>query len=241
MKLYYHPNSLNCVNVLATANQLGMQLDLQLVDLLKGAQKDPAYLALNPNGRVPTLADGDFILWESNAIMQYLAGKKPGNSLWPVDDRARADVSRWQFWQAFHWTRATGTLVWENMVKRFLNAGAPDPAFLPEEAAQQGDALFGTDVARHLEAVIEAGGAGLTEQPGRPDLRIARPVDQAADAGVHHRAETHQARLEGNVQGGAAQTRHERTRVFAAERAELSRENNELSREWRTTRLLRRG
>src|SRR5437899_12165301 len=170
MQLYYHPNSLNCVNVLATANQLGMQLDLQLVDLLKGAQKDPAYLALNPNGRVPTLADGDFILWESNAIMQYLAGKKPGNSLWPVDDRARADVSRWQFWQAFHWTRATGTLVWENMVKRFLNAGAPDPAKIKEA-----EDLFHS-LAAVLDGHLKSRDYLVGSQPTLADFSVAAPL-----------------------------------------------------------------
>ena|SRR3989442_1294543 len=170
MKLYYHPNSPNCVNVLATANQLGMQLDLQLVDLLKGAQKDPAYLALNPNGRVPTLADGDFILWESNAIMQYLAGKKPGNSLWPVDDRARADVSRWQFWQAFHWTRATGTLVWENMVKRFLNAGAPDPAKIKEA-----EDLFHS-LAAVLDGHLKSRDYLVGSQPTLADFSVAAPL-----------------------------------------------------------------
>jgi glutathione S-transferase len=137
MKLYYHPNSPNCTDVLATANHLGIELDLQLVDLLKGAQKDPSFLRLNPNGRVPTLEDGDFILSESNAIMQYLASKKPNNSLWPADDRVRADITRWQFWQASQWSKATGTLVWENMVKKFLNAGAPDPAKIKE-----GEELF---------------------------------------------------------------------------------------------------
>ena len=170
MKLYYHPNSPNCVNVLATANQLGMQLDLQLVDLLKGAQKDPAYLALNPNGRVPTLADGDFILWESNAIMQYLAGKKPGNSLWPVDDRARADVSRWQFWQAFHWTRATGTLVWENMVKRFLNAGAPDQAKINEA-----EDLFHS-LAAVLDGHLKSRDYLVDNQPTLADFSVAAPL-----------------------------------------------------------------
>jgi glutathione S-transferase len=137
MKLYYHPNSPNCVDVLATANHLGIQLDLQLVDLLKGAQKDPAYLKLNPNGRVPTLADGDFVLWESNAIMQYIAGKKPNNALWPADDKTRADIARWQFWQASQWNKATGTLVWENMIKRFLGTGGPDPA-----EVKKGEDLF---------------------------------------------------------------------------------------------------
>lgn len=137
MKLYYHPNSPNCVDVLATANHLGIQLDLQLVDLLKGAQKDPTFLSLNPNGRVPTLVDGDFVLWESNAIMQYMVGKKPNNALWPADERVRADISRWQFWQASQWGKATGTLVWENMIKKLLGAGGPDPVKIKE-----GEELF---------------------------------------------------------------------------------------------------
>lgn len=132
MKLYYHPNSPNCMDVMATAHQLGIPLELELVELTKGAQKNPAYLRINPNGRVPTLVDGDFILFESNAIMQYLASKKPGNPLWPRDDKIRADIARWQFWQASQWGRAAGMLVWENMVKKFLNLGAPDPAKVKE-------------------------------------------------------------------------------------------------------------
>jgi glutathione S-transferase len=137
MKLYYHPNSPNGVVVLATANQLGIQLELQLVDLMKGAQKDPNFLRLNPNGKVPTLVDGDFVLWESNAIMQYVAAKKPNNTLWPSDDKTRADIARWQFWQASQWNKATGTLVWENMIKRFLGTGGPDPA-----EVKKGEDLF---------------------------------------------------------------------------------------------------
>jgi len=132
MKLYYHPNSPNCVDVLATAYQLDVALDLELVELTKGAQKSPAYLKINPNGRVPALVDGDFRLTESNAIMQYIAAKKPGNSLWPADDKIRADICRWQFWQAAQWNRGTGTLVWENLIKKFLNLGAPDPAKIKE-------------------------------------------------------------------------------------------------------------
>ncbi|HEX9444802.1 MAG TPA: glutathione S-transferase family protein [Candidatus Binatia bacterium] len=132
MKLHYHPNSPNCTDVLATANHLDIPLELELVDLMKGAQKEPAFLKINPNGRVPALVDGDFHLWESNAIMQYLAAKKPGNPLWPQDDKIRADIARWQFWQASQWNKAAGMLVWENMIKRFLNLGAPDPAKLKE-------------------------------------------------------------------------------------------------------------
>jgi glutathione S-transferase len=160
MKLYYHPNSPNCVDVLATANQLGIRLDLQLVELMKGAQKDPSFLKLNPNGKVPTLVDGDFVLWESNAIMQYLASTKPGNSLWPAGDRVRADIARWQFWQASQWNKATGMLVWENMIKKFLNLGAPDPAKIKE-----GEELFHASAAvldGHLKEHQYLVGDGLT-------------------------------------------------------------------------------
>ena len=132
MKLYYNPNSPNCVDVLATAHQLGIALELELVDLTKGAQKNPAYLKINPNGRVPALVDGDFKLSESNAIMQYLASKKPGNPLWPEDLHVRADITRWQFWQAAQWNRGAGMLVWENFIKKFLTLGAPDPAKIKE-------------------------------------------------------------------------------------------------------------
>jgi glutathione S-transferase len=160
MKLYYHPNSPNCTDVLATANHLGIQLDLQLVDLLKGAQKTPDFLTVNPNGKVPTLVEGDFVLWESNAIMQYIASKKLGNTLWPADEKIRADICRWQFWQASQWSKATGMLVWENMIKKFLGAGEPDPAKIKE-----GEELFHATAAAldaHLKGRNYLVGNGLT-------------------------------------------------------------------------------
>lgn len=160
MKLYYHPNSPNCVDVLAAANQLGIPLETELVELTKGAQRNPAYLKINPNGKVPALVDGDFILWESNVIMQYLASKKPGSSLWPADDNIRADICRWQFWQASQWNRGTGILVWENLIKRFLNLGAPDPAKI-----QEGTDLFHTSASvldNHLKGREYLVGKNLT-------------------------------------------------------------------------------
>ena len=97
MKLYGFPPSPNTWKVRAVAHHLGIPLEFSFVDLSKGEQRKPDYLAINPSGRTPTLVDGDFILPESNAIMQYLAGEKP-NSLWPDDARARADITRWQCW-----------------------------------------------------------------------------------------------------------------------------------------------
>jgi len=128
MKLYGFPPSPNTWKVSAVAAHLGVPLDLEFVDLTKGGSHTPQHLALNPTGRTPTLIDGDLKLWESNAIMQYIAGQKP-NALWPTDARTRADIARWQFWQLAHWSgEACAPLTFQRLVKKFLNMGAPDDA-----------------------------------------------------------------------------------------------------------------
>ena len=128
MKLYGFPPSPNTWKVRAVAAQLGIPLEFEFVDLPKGASHAPAYLALNPTGRTPVLVDGDLKLWESNAIMQYLASQKP-NALWPNDARARADIARWQCWQLAHWGgEGCEPLILERLVKTFLNLGPPDAA-----------------------------------------------------------------------------------------------------------------
>ena len=128
MKLYGFPPSPNTWKVRAVAAHLGLPLELQVVDLTKGQQRTPDYLAINPTGRTPTLVDGDFVLGESTAIMQYLADQTP-NTLWPNDVRARADIVRWQCWQLAHWNgEACQPLVFQRLVKKLLNMGAPEAA-----------------------------------------------------------------------------------------------------------------
>src|SRR5205085_3268747 len=126
MKLYGFPPSPNTWKVRAVAAHLGLPLELQFVDLTKGQQRTPDYLALNPTGRTPTLVDGDFTLWESTAIMQYLAGRS-ANSLWPENARTRADITRWQCWGLAHWSaEACQPLTFQRLVKKILNLGPPD-------------------------------------------------------------------------------------------------------------------
>src|SRR5262245_52453874 len=126
MKLYGFPPSPNTWKVRAVAAQLGIPLELEPVDLTK--RRTPDYLALNPTGRAPTLVDGDFILWESAAIMQYLASRSP-NTLWPSDPRTRADIMRWQSWQLAHFgPDACQPLTFQRLVKKILNLGPPDEA-----------------------------------------------------------------------------------------------------------------
>ena len=128
MKLYGFPPSPNTWKARAVAAHLGIPLEFELVDLTKGGSRAPAYLALNPTGRTPTLVDGDFKLWESTAILQYLASQKP-NSLWPNDPRARADIMRWQSWQLAHFSKeGCEPLLFQRLVKGILNLGAPDEA-----------------------------------------------------------------------------------------------------------------
>jgi glutathione S-transferase len=134
MKLYGFPGSPNTWKVRALAHEISTPLEFTLVDLTKGEQKQPAYLAINPGGRTPTLVDGDFTLWESTAIMQYVADKA-GSALWPADLRARADTVRWQCWQLQHWAKGCEPLLIENVVKSFFNLGAPDPKVV-EQATQ---------------------------------------------------------------------------------------------------------
>ena len=128
MKLYGLPASPNTWKVLAVAAHLGLPLEVVVVDLGRGEQRGPDYLALNPTGRTPTLVDGDFVLWESTAIMQYLASLKP-NALWPKESKAQADAMRWLSWSLQHWgPSACEPLLFERFVKAVFNMGPPDGA-----------------------------------------------------------------------------------------------------------------
>jgi glutathione S-transferase len=132
MKLYYNPLSPNVRRVRLTAAVLGIELDEKKLDFAKGEHKSPEYLALNPNGAVPTLVDGDFVLTESRAIMQYLASKKPDSGLLPRDEAGRADVTRWQFWDAAHFSPQLGTLGFEKVFKPRMGLGEPDAGKIQE-------------------------------------------------------------------------------------------------------------
>jgi len=130
IELFVFPPSPNAFKVLAVANHLGVDYALRWLDLRKGEQKSPEYAALNPNMKMPTLKEGDFVLWESNAIMQYLASKRPEMGLLPKDERARFDVTRWQFWDLAHWGPACATFAVEYLVKPAFGRGAPDLAVI---------------------------------------------------------------------------------------------------------------
>lgn len=91
-----------------------------------GIVADPAYRALNPNGLVPTLEEDGFVLWESNAILRYLATTSPALAL-PEDPRARAQIDQWLDWQATTFTPAMRDAFWQ-----LLRSPDPDRALIAE-------------------------------------------------------------------------------------------------------------
>jgi glutathione S-transferase len=84
--------SINVRKVLWTCAELDLHFE--------HVESDPQLLAENPNALVPVIRDGDFVLWESNAICRYLAGKHPRGTLLPREPEARAQVEQWMDWQA---------------------------------------------------------------------------------------------------------------------------------------------
>jgi glutathione S-transferase len=98
---------------------------------------------------VPTLVDGDFVLWESRAIMQYLCSKKPGNELWPTDARGQADIARWQFWEASHLSHGTTPFAFEKLFKKIFMKQEADPAALA--AAEKAFHLYAPVLNAQLE------------------------------------------------------------------------------------------
>jgi glutathione S-transferase len=92
-------NSVNVQKVLWCLRELDLAYQRIDAGMAFGRNGEPDYLAMNPNGRVPTLVDGDFVLWESNSIMRYLAcAYRPGSTLYPQAPKLRAGVDRWLDW-----------------------------------------------------------------------------------------------------------------------------------------------
>jgi glutathione S-transferase len=178
MKIYHSPYSSNARKVLMTASHLGLKPELVNIDLAKGEQRKPELLALNPNGKVPVLVDEEFVLFESQAIMAYLADKTSGHGLYPTELRARADVNKWMFWSANHWGPAISMINWERMVKKVLGQGEPDPVQL--ERAEGMFHGFAKVLDAHLAGREWLSGSALT----LADIAVGCPLMVAVPAQI---------------------------------------------------------
>jgi glutathione S-transferase len=133
MKIYADPITVNCRKVLAGLKLIGADYELVHVDYFKGQQKEAPYLAINPNASIPAMVEGDFVLWESNAILQYAADKHGNATAYPTDLITRADINRWLLWESSSWFPSCYVYLVENCVKPILGA-EPDPAVLDAQA-----------------------------------------------------------------------------------------------------------
>lgn len=149
MRLHLFPPSTRALGVMALKHHLGLDCELVPLDMTRGEHRADGYAALNPNRKMPTLEDGDFVLWEANAIMFYLASKRPESGVWPADVRGQADVMRWLAWESAHWdAESCGMVTFEKNSRRVLGLGAPDPAFIAR--GEQNFARFAGVLNEHL-------------------------------------------------------------------------------------------
>jgi glutathione S-transferase len=169
MRLYHHPISSNARRVLLTAAHLGIRFDEVQINLM--SDEDRRRLQeINPNSKIPVLEDDGLLLWESAAIMQYLADKAGAESLYPTELKARADVNRWMFWACQHFSPAVSVFTWENLWKKIVVGADPDPAELARGAADLEQ--FATVLNNHLASREWMSGGSLT----LADFTLAAPL-----------------------------------------------------------------
>ncbi|MBP1684684.1 MAG: putative glutathione S-transferase [Deltaproteobacteria bacterium] len=141
LKLYHHPNSTFARRVRIALIEKAIPAELIEVDMVARAHRAPWYLALNPYGRVPTLDEDGFVLYESTAILDYLEATHPTPPLVPADARGRALVAMHMKLCDLQLARQTSTIIFP---KRFLP---------PERWDQELMAQAKREIERHLEVL----------------------------------------------------------------------------------------
>ena len=129
LKLHQHPFSTFSRRVRIALIEKNIPCELVEVDMMARAHRGPAYLALNPYGRVPTLEEDGFILYESTAILEYLEATHPTPPLVPTDARGRAHVAMHMKLCDIQMARQTGTIIFP---KRFLPKDRWDEAAMAQ-------------------------------------------------------------------------------------------------------------
>ena len=113
LKIWGRITSINVQKVVWCCDEMGLAFERIDAGGAFGKTKSPEYLAMNPNSLVPTIDDEGFILYESNAIVRYLAAKHSLDKLWPADLRKRADADRWMDWNSTTFIPAMRDAFWQ--------------------------------------------------------------------------------------------------------------------------------
>jgi glutathione S-transferase len=137
LTLYDMRDSPHARKVRLLAAELSISLEKVERDPRKGETRKPDYLALNPNGRVPVLDDDGFVVWESPAILKYLAAKYPERGLGGADAKEAALIDQWLFWWAAGPEGAMDALTWELFIKpKILRQPGNDPGIVADAHAR---------------------------------------------------------------------------------------------------------
>ncbi|HEY8614710.1 glutathione S-transferase family protein [Phenylobacterium sp.] len=132
LRILGRTSSINVRKVLWTAAELGLAFEHEPEWAGERSPRTPEFLALNPNGQVPVILDGDRVLWESNTICRYLVGKAGRTDLLPSEPFARAEVEMWMDWQASELNPAWGGAFLA--LVRKVPAAMADPAAIARSA-----------------------------------------------------------------------------------------------------------
>ena len=167
LKILGRVTSINMRKAQWTADAIGIDYETELWGLPHRDPKAPEYLALNPNGLVPVIIDDGFVLWESNAIMRYLADTRR-SGLWPVAAQERALVDQWLTWQVAELNASWGYAVFALLRK--------NPAY--DDAVRIAESIKRWTAAMHiLEArLAEAGGFAANGRMSIADIGLALSV-----------------------------------------------------------------
>ncbi len=182
LKIWGRISSINVRKVVLAAQLL--ELPFERVDAGRdfGITRTPDYLARNPNALVPTLEDGDFVLWESNVIVRYLCAKHDDGGLYPRELQPRFDAERWMDWQQTTLNPAGRTAFWQ--VVR-----TPEPQRDPEAIARS------VAETEHLLGVLDAHLAGRPFMAGNAltmaDIPIACEMHRWWGLPFEHPAHPH--------------------------------------------------
>ena len=176
LRIWGRNNSINVQKVLWACEEMGVQYQRIDAGGSFGVVNTPQYRALNPNGLVPTIEDGPFVLWESNSILRYLTAKHSAGNLWPEDLKVRAEADKWMDWQMSMFWPAFRPLFW-NLVRTpadqrdgqaieesrlktaeilgYLDAQLKNRSFIAGDAFTTGDIPMGCAIWRWMSLPIE--------------------------------------------------------------------------------------
>lgn len=157
-------SSINVQKAVWAAGEVGQPFERIDIGGAFGGNKEPAYLAKNPNGQIPTLEDGEICIWESNSIVRYLAARYGAGWIWEEEPARRADADRWMDWMLAELQPAMTPAFW-GLIRK--TPGYTEPAVI-EASIAKAEAKF--DI---LEAHLAGRSYLAGERFGMADITVA--------------------------------------------------------------------